>query len=106
LTVMGKAVILIPFPYAADNHQLTNARYLEEEGAAKFFVESELTDIALGQEFVVLLKEAALRRGMARQALRLARPEAAARILDGCLELLADKRRGKKRIGGAACLLS
>ncbi len=103
---MGKAAILIPFPYAADNHQLTNARYLEEEGAAKVFVENELTDIALGKEIAVLLKDAALRRRMARQALRLARPEAAARIVDGCLELLAEKRTGKKRVGKAACLFS
>lgn len=106
LTVMGKAAILIPFPHAADNHQLTNARYLEKEGAARVFVEKELSDTVLGREIAGLFRDADLRRRMAGRALHLARPEAAARIVDGCMELLADKRAGKKRLGKAMCLLS
>ena len=104
LTVMGKPAILIPYPYAADDHQLTNARFLEEEGAAMVFVEKELTDIALGKELARLLEDADLRQRMAGHTLRLARPEAAARIVDGCLELLGKKKSGKTGAAAVACL--
>ena len=42
LEKIGKASILIPFPYAAENHQEYNARALENEGAAKVILDKEL----------------------------------------------------------------
>lgn len=40
--VCGKPAILIPFPYATDNHQEKNARVLEKSGAAKLILDSNL----------------------------------------------------------------
>ncbi|MFV2032856.1 MAG: undecaprenyldiphospho-muramoylpentapeptide beta-N-acetylglucosaminyltransferase [Gammaproteobacteria bacterium] len=42
LTAVGIASILIPFPYAVDNHQYYNARFLEQHQAARILTEDEL----------------------------------------------------------------
>lgn len=44
LAVAAKPSILIPFPYATENHQLYNAKVLENVGAAKIIIESDLTE--------------------------------------------------------------
>ena len=43
LAVCGKQAILIPFPFAADNHQEFNARTLAGRGAADVIVQKDLT---------------------------------------------------------------
>ena len=43
LGAAGVASLLIPFPYAVDNHQYHNARYLESNKAAQILVEAELS---------------------------------------------------------------
>src|SRR6185312_10598428 len=43
LTVCKKASILVPFPFATDDHQAVNARAMVEAGAAIMFREAELT---------------------------------------------------------------
>jgi UDP-N-acetylglucosamine--N-acetylmuramyl-(pentapeptide) pyrophosphoryl-undecaprenol N-acetylglucosamine transferase len=78
--------ILIPYPYAADNHQLYNARALVETGAARRIDQSSATpELLAGMVKELLVNEAAL------QALRLAlarwhypksAEQMAARILD------------------------
>ena len=43
LAVCGKRAVLIPFPYAADNHQEFNARTLAERGQAELIIQKDLT---------------------------------------------------------------
>ena len=43
LTICKKASILVPFPFATDNHQAVNAQALVDAGAALMFQEKELT---------------------------------------------------------------
>lgn len=43
LSSVGRPAVLIPYPYASNQHQLFNARLLEEEGAAVVIEESQLT---------------------------------------------------------------
>lgn len=43
LEMIGKAAILIPYPYAAENHQEYNARVLENEGAGRVILDKELS---------------------------------------------------------------
>jgi UDP-N-acetylglucosamine--N-acetylmuramyl-(pentapeptide) pyrophosphoryl-undecaprenol N-acetylglucosamine transferase len=43
LAVCGKRAVLIPFPFAADNHQEFNARTLAAGGRADVIVQKELT---------------------------------------------------------------
>jgi UDP-N-acetylglucosamine--N-acetylmuramyl-(pentapeptide) pyrophosphoryl-undecaprenol N-acetylglucosamine transferase len=47
LAVCGKEAVLIPYPYAADNHQEHNARSLAERGAAAVIVQKDLTPARL-----------------------------------------------------------
>ncbi len=43
LSAAGVGSLLVPFPYAVDNHQFFNAQYLEREGAAEIMIEAELS---------------------------------------------------------------
>jgi UDP-N-acetylglucosamine--N-acetylmuramyl-(pentapeptide) pyrophosphoryl-undecaprenol N-acetylglucosamine transferase len=43
LTAVGLASLLVPFPYAVDNHQLHNARFLEQKKAAQVLPEAGLS---------------------------------------------------------------
>jgi UDP-N-acetylglucosamine--N-acetylmuramyl-(pentapeptide) pyrophosphoryl-undecaprenol N-acetylglucosamine transferase len=85
LLAAGKAAVLVPFPGAADGHQLTNARALERAGAARLIEQSELTPGRLMREIddLVASPAAIVRLVRMEQAARnLARPEATARIAD------------------------
>jgi UDP-N-acetylglucosamine--N-acetylmuramyl-(pentapeptide) pyrophosphoryl-undecaprenol N-acetylglucosamine transferase len=43
LAVCGKRAVLIPYPFAADNHQEHNARSLEERGGCEVIIQKDLT---------------------------------------------------------------
>lgn len=43
LAAAHRPAIFVPFPFAADNHQLTNAKEIEKIGGAKLIIQSELT---------------------------------------------------------------
>jgi UDP-N-acetylglucosamine--N-acetylmuramyl-(pentapeptide) pyrophosphoryl-undecaprenol N-acetylglucosamine transferase len=87
ITVFGRPAILIPYPYAADDHQRYNARYLVEQGAALMADEAELDGTKLAAMLAELLADAAKRRQMAERAKALGRPEATETILNECLAL-------------------
>ncbi len=87
LTVCKKAAILVPYPYAADNHQEVNARALVEKGAAVMIPERELTGERLASELRALLESDARRKQMERAAGLLGRPEAAKEIADVLVKL-------------------
>ena len=55
LAAAGRAAVLIPFPGAADQHQLENARAMEKAGAARVIVQSELTPERLVEEIRELM---------------------------------------------------
>jgi UDP-N-acetylglucosamine--N-acetylmuramyl-(pentapeptide) pyrophosphoryl-undecaprenol N-acetylglucosamine transferase len=82
LAAAGRAALLIPFPAAADQHQLENARVLERAGAARVLVQSELTPEHLVTEIRELLAVPETLSRMEACARRLARPDASARIAD------------------------
>jgi len=48
LAVCGKRAILIPFPYAADNHQEYNARTLAQRGQVDVLLQKDMTTEKLG----------------------------------------------------------
>ncbi len=56
LAVTHTPSILIPYPYAADNHQAYNAEVFSSQNAALVFTQSELTEEKLQTEVVELLK--------------------------------------------------
>ncbi|WP_291988639.1 undecaprenyldiphospho-muramoylpentapeptide beta-N-acetylglucosaminyltransferase [Candidatus Accumulibacter sp. ACC007] len=85
LAATGVASVLVPFPYAVDDHQTANARFLSLAGGATLLPQSELTPEAislLGNYSHAQLEQ------MAAQAHQLARPEAAADVARMCEELV------------------
>jgi UDP-N-acetylglucosamine--N-acetylmuramyl-(pentapeptide) pyrophosphoryl-undecaprenol N-acetylglucosamine transferase len=91
LTVCHRAAILVPFPHAADDHQVVNARALAGRGAAVMLLESELTPERLAAEILRLAGDPAVRRRMERAAGSLGRPEAAREIADVCAQLAGSR---------------
>jgi UDP-N-acetylglucosamine--N-acetylmuramyl-(pentapeptide) pyrophosphoryl-undecaprenol N-acetylglucosamine transferase len=86
------ASVLVPFPAAVDDHQTRNAEVLVGGGAAQLVPEGEGFAARLRARLVELCtgeaNEARVRLlAMARAARGLAKPDAAARIADRCLEV-------------------
>ncbi len=92
LAIAGKPAIFIPYPHAADNHQELNAREMAEAGAALMFKQSELTADKLAGALRPLLDDAATRAKMGAAMRALARPQAAAAVVDWCAEQAAAAR--------------
>ncbi len=86
LCAIGRPSVLVPFPFAADDHQAKNALALEEQGAAICIRESDLDPDELGNLVAALLDDPARRRSMASAARDHGRPDAAAAIVDDILE--------------------
>ena len=85
IAVWGLPSILIPFPFATGDHQTLNARQFEKSGAAIVIPESEMeTKLSLTMEG--LLNNESKRDNMAREAKKLARPDASKIIAQIILE--------------------
>ena len=84
LAITGKPAVFIPYPFAADNHQELNARAMADAGAALMFRQSELTADQLTAALRPLVTDAARRAEMGAKMKALARPAAAAAVIDWC----------------------
>jgi len=91
LTVFHKPVIIIPFPYAADNHQEINGRYLVEAGAGLMYRQTDLTGEKLGLEIKRILADKKLLAEMAENSGKVAKPEATETIVNACMKLLKSR---------------
>ena len=95
LAAAGVPAVLVPFPYAVDDHQTRNALYLVDAGAARLLPQDEMSPERLAAVLEELLGGA--RPGllaMAEAARGRARPEATERVVAHCLEMPA-KRAGE-----------
>lgn len=92
LTAAGKAAILIPYPFAADDHQRVNAETLVNAGGAVMILEKELTGVRLAKEVERLLGDGERLKKMGESARGLARADAARAVVDGVYDLI--KGRG------------
>jgi UDP-N-acetylglucosamine--N-acetylmuramyl-(pentapeptide) pyrophosphoryl-undecaprenol N-acetylglucosamine transferase len=84
LAITGKPAVFIPYPFAADNHQELNAREMADAGAALMFRQAELTADKLAGALRPLVTDPARRAEMGAKMKALARPAAAAAIIDWC----------------------
>ena len=80
VTSIGKGAIFIPYPYAADNHQVLNAQALVDEGAAEIILEDDLSGAVLAEKIRMLSRNPERIREMNRKSKMFGRPEAAAEI--------------------------
>jgi UDP-N-acetylglucosamine--N-acetylmuramyl-(pentapeptide) pyrophosphoryl-undecaprenol N-acetylglucosamine transferase len=92
LTARGIPAVLIPYPYAAENHQEFNARVLEAQGAALVIRDADLTGPRLADTLETLLGDADKLAAMARASKQLGRPAAAAEIARLAIDLASSRR--------------
>lgn len=88
LAAVGIPAILIPFPFAADNHQEMNARELVAQGGAVLIREQDATPQRLADECVQLLQRADRLRQMRHAMQQVARPAAAQAVVAACEALV------------------
>jgi UDP-N-acetylglucosamine--N-acetylmuramyl-(pentapeptide) pyrophosphoryl-undecaprenol N-acetylglucosamine transferase len=88
LTALGKPAILVPYPFAAGNHQELNARKLLEMGAAIMILDRELKGEKIAQNIRELYMNEALRAEMQRNSRSVGRPEACAKVVDIAMSLI------------------
>jgi len=88
LTVLGKPVIFVPYPFAADDHQRLNAESLVKAGASELIVQKDLTGKLLAQRIEHYADTPAELLHMAAQAGKLGCPHAARAIVDDMYELI------------------
>jgi UDP-N-acetylglucosamine--N-acetylmuramyl-(pentapeptide) pyrophosphoryl-undecaprenol N-acetylglucosamine transferase len=95
LTVLGKGVIFVPYPFAADDHQALNARQLVSAGAAELILEKDLTGELLAEKIAYYAASPEKLANMAVKMKRQARPDAARAIVQDLYELAALKGKDK-----------
>ncbi|NLJ71390.1 MAG: undecaprenyldiphospho-muramoylpentapeptide beta-N-acetylglucosaminyltransferase [Syntrophomonadaceae bacterium] len=82
LTILGLPAILIPYPYAAENHQEKNARALMDKNAAEMVIDEFLDGDTLYRKVNYLLSNEAVLKNMKNNLLKEARPDALERIVE------------------------
>ncbi|HNV88449.1 MAG TPA: undecaprenyldiphospho-muramoylpentapeptide beta-N-acetylglucosaminyltransferase [Methylotenera sp.] len=87
LACVGVASVLVPFPYAVDDHQTYNAKYLSDAGAAKLIQQTEFNVQKATEILRSLSREVCLE--MAIKARALATPEATQTVAKICMEVAA-----------------
>ncbi len=86
LTLAGRGAMLVPFPYAIDDHQTRNAQWLENNGAGIVKQQKDLT----ADQVADFIRDVAENRGqllrMSESARQLAMPNAANEVADYCVQ--------------------
>jgi UDP-N-acetylglucosamine--N-acetylmuramyl-(pentapeptide) pyrophosphoryl-undecaprenol N-acetylglucosamine transferase len=85
LSAGGMASVLVPFPFAVDDHQTANARFLADQGAAILLPQKDMAPERLAGVIGGLDRAKLL--GMARRARALGKPDAARVVAQRCMEL-------------------
>jgi UDP-N-acetylglucosamine--N-acetylmuramyl-(pentapeptide) pyrophosphoryl-undecaprenol N-acetylglucosamine transferase len=88
LAALGKPSILIPYPYAANRHQETNADILVRAGAAERVLQKDLTGPHLAGRLAAYMDEPASLERMGASARTVGRPEATRIITDLLLDMV------------------
>ncbi len=89
LAAAGVPALLVPFPYAVDDHQTANAGFLVNAGAAEMISNADLAKPWFVKRLTELLADRSRLAQMADAAQHVGRPDAADRVADYCLEVAA-----------------
>lgn len=92
---VGRASVIVPYPYATADHQLHNARYFTDREAGELLLDEEVTGDTIRTRAEALLEDDARRERFARNMRALATPEAAAEVAKHLLA--ATETRGNTR---------
>ena len=92
LAAIGKPSILIPYPYATNQHQKTNALSMVRAGGAEMVREAELNGEFLAEVLKKYMNDPGALVGMARNARSIARMDAAKTIVDHLLDMIRESK--------------
>ena len=93
ITVLGRPAVLVPYPYATDDHQTKNALAMVGAGAAILIADSELDGLRFRDTLLALLGDAERRATMAAASKALGHPNAA----DDVVELARRRAQDRSR---------
>ena len=91
VAAVGLASILVPYPYAVDDHQTANGAYLAESGAAILIQQTEFNKVSAGEVLQSLLTDREKLLKMSIKARKLAKPMATDEVAAICAELAGYK---------------
>ena len=91
LMALGKPAILVPYPYAANDHQTLNAKTLVDAGAALMVADGDLNGLNLSRILRQLSEDREKLKKIGERAVALAQPHAAGQIVDLCYEMVRDE---------------
>jgi UDP-N-acetylglucosamine--N-acetylmuramyl-(pentapeptide) pyrophosphoryl-undecaprenol N-acetylglucosamine transferase len=92
ITAGGKAALLIPFPFAVNDHQTQNAELLARAGAAQMIPEKGLNGAKLAAMIERLYRHPEEIKQMETVSASMGNIRAAADIVDACMELMTDRQ--------------
>ncbi len=101
VAAMGRAALLVPFPYATGDHQLHNARYFVTQDAAGLLRDDEVSAETLRSRVEELLGDGPRRETYAGNARALATPMAADDIAGRLLEAANSSASATVRVAAA-----
>jgi UDP-N-acetylglucosamine--N-acetylmuramyl-(pentapeptide) pyrophosphoryl-undecaprenol N-acetylglucosamine transferase len=87
LASVGKPSILVPYPFATDDHQRSNAEVLVRHGAAELILDAVITGATLAEHSLALARDRERLRAMGEAARALAVPDAAMRVAEVCWQV-------------------
>jgi UDP-N-acetylglucosamine--N-acetylmuramyl-(pentapeptide) pyrophosphoryl-undecaprenol N-acetylglucosamine transferase len=96
VAAVGRATILVPYPYAAGDHQRHNAGYFVEKNAAETLSDDEVTAKTLRARVEDLLEDEPRREELAKNMRSLATPKAASKVAERLIEAANAAASAKK----------
>ena len=93
ITAAGRASFLIPFPYAANNHQEHNARIIETASAGEMVLDKEISGELIAKSIKKAMDEPENLQRMENNSYRLGSRDATEKVRKICLELMGDARK-------------
>ena len=88
LTTAGRPAVLVPYPYATDDHQTANAASIDAEGGGWLVPQPEFKPETLAARLASLIDDPSMLADAARKAKTLGHPDAAQRLADMVLDML------------------
>ena len=97
LTCVGRPAILIPYPFAVDDHQAANAARLCDAAGAWMIPQADLTADALADRLLQLIAKPQVLESAGAAAARIGMPEATRKLADMVLSLVEEEAAGRPK---------
>ena len=92
ITAIGRASVLVPYPYATDDHQTGNARAVANAGGAIIVPDGELDTPRFAESVLSLVSDTVARGRMAEAAARLGHRDATQRVASVVLDSVGPRK--------------